>query len=107
MTGTAIPRTGCIRQFVRGIILRRRRRAPVLTPQRAQTRSIALYYIHILARASVLPSGFSRALRAYYIYDVSIADCMYYDIYMIQYIVYVYVGLYNDNIILYLLCVIL
>lgn len=31
---------------------------------------------------------------------------MYYDIYMIQYIVYVYVGLYND-IILYLLCVIL
>lgn len=32
---------------------------------------------------------------------------MYYDIYMIQYIVYVYVGLYNDIIILYLLCVIL
>ena len=30
---------------------------------------------------------------------------MYYDIYMLQYIVYVYVGLYNDIIILYLLCV--
>ena len=46
-------------------------------------------------------------VRAYYIYDVSISASLHYYIYMIQYIVYVYVGLYNDIIILYLLCVIL